>query len=277
MTARCILVPLDGSAHARGALPVATALAALLEATLEVVHVAPAASSPSQLLERVGLSAEEARGWVLEARAGEPSAQILAAACESPSALIVMCTHTAEQSFDKTVGRTALAVIKAAPCPLVLVHPRRGAEPWGLRRILLPHDGTPTTSAAIGPAAELARRANAELLVLHVVAPVGAGVGAEQGSVTAPRYMDQPQHEWPAWGQEFLDRLSCLCPLESLRVRISLARGDPGPESSRFAAEHAADLIVLAWKGDWAGEHARTAKSIIRRAVCPVMLIRAED
>lgn len=276
MTTPTVVVPLDASGHALVALPVAKRLAELEGATLHLVHVAREISAPAKVLESVGLSRTELRGSVLDAKAGEPPSGIIEAASELQSALIVMCTHTAMLGAEKTLGSTALAVLKGAPCPVVLVRPERGVVPWALHRILLPHDGTPTTSAAIRPAAELARRAGAELSVLHVAAP-GARLPVERGSLTPPRYVDQPQHEWPAWVGEFVERLGCVCPLESLEVRMSLAHGAPGDEVLRFAAEQASDLIVLAWRGEWEGERAATVKAVVRRAACPVMVIGAKE
>jgi nucleotide-binding universal stress UspA family protein len=88
--------------------------------------------------------------------------------------------------------------------------------------------------------------------------------------------MDQSQYEWPAWAGEFVERLHCVYPLKSLNVHVSLARGSPGEEVLHFAAEHTSDLIVLAWRGEWEGEHAVTAKAIIRQASCPVIVVRVE-
>lgn len=270
-----IVIPLDGSEHALVALPVAKRLAELEQATLHLVHVAPQIPPPAEILERIGLGDTELRGSVLSAKGGEPASGIIQTATEIGAALIVMCTHTALTGAQKTVGRTALAVLKGAPCPVVLVRPARGVVPWELRRILLPHDGTPVTSAAIRPAAELARTAAAELDVLNVAAR-GARVPAENGSLAAPRYIDQPQHEWPAWVQEFIERLASVCPVESLKIRMSLAPGVPGEQVLRFASEHGSDLIVLAWHGDWEGEHATTVKWVLSHATCPVMIIRTE-
>ena len=58
------------------------------------------------------------------------------------------------------------------------------------------HGGTVATPA-------LGReRGRAELLVVHVTDVRAAP--AEPGSLTTPRYVDQPQHEWPAWASEFI-------------------------------------------------------------------------
>ena len=270
-----ILIPLDGTEHALVALPVAKRLAELEGATLHLVHVAREISPPAEILERIGISAAELRGSVLDARAGDPASGILQVASDIGATLIVMCTHTAISPDDKTVGRTALAVLKGAPCPVVLVRPQRGVVPWVLRHILLPHDGTPVTSAAIRPAADLARLSGAELDVLHVTTS-GGRLPAENGALTPPRYMDQPQHEWPAWTQEFIQRLACVCPLESLKIRMSLAPGVPGEEVLRFEREHGSDLIVLAWRGEWEGEHAATVKAVLGHAESAAMVIRTE-
>jgi nucleotide-binding universal stress UspA family protein len=267
-----IIVPLDGTEHALVALPVAKPLAELARATLHLIHVAPEVTPAADVLDRIGLSGAELRGAVLHTVAGDPAAGINQIASELGSSLVVMCTHTASR-IDAPLGRTALAVLLGAPCPVVLISPNRGMEPWALQRVLLPHDGTPTTSAALEPATELVRSAGAELTILHVA---GTRLPTERGSLTSPRYLDQPQHEWPAWVGEFLERLACACPLEALKLRMFLVQGEPADEALRFAAEHATDLIVLAWRGRWEGKVAATVKDVLHRATCPVMVIRAK-
>jgi nucleotide-binding universal stress UspA family protein len=137
---------------------------------------------------------------------------------------------------------------------------------------LVPHDGTPTTSAALLPAAELAEHGRAELLVVHVTDSRTAP--AEAGSLTTPRYVDQPQHEWPAWTSEFLNRLACICPLGHLHVRMFLAHGDTAAEILRFSEKQSTDLIVLAWRGILEAPCAPTMKGILREAHCPIMVVR---
>jgi nucleotide-binding universal stress UspA family protein len=165
-----------------------------------------------------------------------------------------------------------MKVLHDAPCPVVLVPPERGATPWHLHHVLVPHDGTPSTSAALQPAAELAERGRAELLVVHVTDIKTAP--AEAGSLTTPRYVDQPQHEWPAWTTEFLNRLACICPLGHLHARIFLAHGDIAAEILRLSEKQATDLIVLAWRGILEAPRAATMKGILREAHCPIMVVR---
>ena len=270
-----IVVPLDSSFHARAALPVARALGEVMGASLRVVHVSGGMLSPlSELVERLGLVDAALHGWSVDARVGEPSAAIIDAARVVEARLIVLCTHAAAARPTAILGRTALGVLHAAPCPVVLVSPAPRLAPWLPNRILLPHDGSPTANAAVGPAAELACKAGAELLVVQV-GTAGIGTPAERGSLSIPLYVDQPQHEWPNWSGELLKRLACLCPDVQLRARLYVRGGEPGPAITRVATEESADLTVLAWKGEWASEHAETLKSVVREAPCPTMIVRA--
>jgi nucleotide-binding universal stress UspA family protein len=112
----------------------------------------------------------------------------------------------------------------------------------------------------------------AELLVVHVTDIRAAP--AEPGSLTTPRYVDQPQHEWPAWGSEFLNRLASVCPLGHLHVRMFLAHGDTAVEILQLSERQSTDLIVLAWRGIWDAPRAGTLKDILREAHCPIMVVR---
>jgi len=267
-----VVVPLDGSVPALAALPVAKGVAEIVEGTVRIIHVALDTSPAATLVERLGMTAADLRGSVVDARTGDPATEIIEAARAQQVFAIVMCTHTGA-SADKTLGGTALNVLKNAPCPVVLVPPERPPVPWRLGRILLPHDGSPATSAAIRPATELARKAGAELNVLHVTFP-GARAAGEQGSLTPPRYMDQAQHEWPAWGREFLERLVSVCPLDAVKVRLSLACGDPTEEVLRAAIAQSSDLILLAWDGVWREPHVGIVRTVIDRLPCPVAILR---
>jgi nucleotide-binding universal stress UspA family protein len=268
-----VLVPLDGSAHALAAVPVARTLARLEGAIIQFVHVGRTILPAREALTAVGLTSDELRGGVLDSRHGEPEEGILAAARERDSRVVVMCTHTGVPKPGKTLGAAALGVLSDAPCPVVFVRPDRGLGPWSLERLLVADDGTPSTSAAMSPAVALARRAGAHLWVVHVAQP-RAQRPEERGTMRAPRYVDQPQHEWPSWSHEFLQRLARSCTPDELHVQFRLARGDPAAEVLRLASEQRADLIAVAWRGRWAQQHAAVLKAIIRSSPCPVQVLR---
>lgn len=272
-----IVVPLDGSQHALVALPVARVLAAIEKTSLHVVHVGKRVIPPRELLQTLGLAPDQIRGSVVDQTLGAPAQGIVRLAREWQSRLIVICTYTAIPQPGTALGRVAEEVLATAPCPVVLVHPDRGLCPWALRQILLPHDGTPTTAAAIHPAVDLAERAGAELLVLHVAAP-GASLPTEPGTVTAPRYLDQPQHEWPSWVGEFVTRLRGLGHVPAaMPLHLFLATGEPGDAIVGFVREHRSDLVVLAWRGHLEEKRAATLKAVVAAAPCPAMVVRVEE
>jgi nucleotide-binding universal stress UspA family protein len=200
------------------------------------------------------------------------AAEIVRAASEAGARLIILCKHNATGASGG-LSSTVISVLHEAPCPVVLVSPAGGPASWRLQHILVPHDGAPRTSTALRPAADLAKHAGADLLVAHV-AGVG-GAATEPGSLPSSFYVDQPQHDWPAWTGEFAKRLGSLCPLSHLHVRIVLAQGSPAEEVPRLAREQSADLVVLAWRGLWEAPRSPILKGIVGGAQCPVMIVRA--
>lgn len=121
-------------------------------------------------------------------------------------------------------------------------------------RILFATDYSETARAAGRIAAELARRFNARLHVLHVESPVARPDRADGLDVA----------------------VAVLGP--GLDVVTALLPGRAAPEIAAYAARHAIDLIVI-------GAHGRTrdartllgsvAATVVRRARCPVLTVPA--
>ncbi len=271
-----VVLPLDGSSTSKLALPVARACAHLYRATLHVVYVGEELLGPRETLEELGLSHEEMHGAVLDQRTGDPAQAITRTVKELASALLVMCTHTARRSEAQPIGAVAEAVLADTPARVVLVSPERARDGCQIRRVLLAHDGTPTADVGIAPAADIAHRAGAEVIAMHVAAR--GAEPQEPGSLPAPRYIDQPQHEWPAWAGEFLDRMMALgAPPASVNFKLLVTGGQPGSEVAEFARGNAVDLVVLAWHGRWEEERAGAVKAIVHSSGCPVLLVYAPE
>ena len=156
MSEPIILIPLDGSERALAALPVAKVLGDVERASLRIFHVADRRPAAGELPPTLRLEEPALDDFTIDLSVGEPAAEILLMAGKIKPRLIVMCTHTAAKR-EKVLGSTAMNVVRNAACPVVLVAPERGSIPWQLQHVLVPHDGTPTTSAALPPVAELAR------------------------------------------------------------------------------------------------------------------------
>lgn len=246
-----VLVALDGSPAAAAAISIGRAVTAQLGGALEFLHVTPDPISEAELRTRLALGDEDLRDARLCLEIGEPAEGILRRTADSRVAIVVLTTHGREIEHGHRIGRVAAAVIANTEQPILLVRPEAAPlpddHPKGLQRLLLPLDGTPTTAIALRPATQLCSQLHASVDLLYVA-------GGEQpapddpGSIGAPRYLDQPQHEWPQWADEVLDRLlSCCaeCPPD-VPARAYLTQGEAGDEIVRFAAEHRYDAIVLA-------------------------------
>jgi nucleotide-binding universal stress UspA family protein len=271
MTDPMILVPLDGSKNALRALSVARHLADVEDVPVRILHTSERAGPLTEAAQRLGLGPAHLRGATLEVRAGKPAETILAAAAACQARLIVMGAYPDAARPADAIGDAALAVLRGAACPVVLVGPSQALDGWTLKRVLIPFDGSPAVSDALGPAVELARRADAELVVLQAADGEHA---AERGSIAPPLYVDQPQHEWPAWTDEVLQRLAAVCPLADMRIRLLVGKGEPAEETLQVAIEESADLIALVWKGRWEANCAPILKAVLRGAPCPVLVIR---
>jgi nucleotide-binding universal stress UspA family protein len=270
-----VLVLVDGSSNATSALPVARGLAHLLGATVALVHIGREAVPPGELAARLGLSPDDVREVVINQSTGSPADVIAGAAAAGHTALVVTTAPAAPDRSSAFEG-VPRAVLRAAPWPVVLVPPSGGRRAWALRQLVLPHDGTPTSAAAIAQTADLASRAGAELVVLHVATP-GVDRPSEPGSFAAPRYLDQPHHEWPVWEREFLERVRAAAhPRHIEQARLVLAQGEAGAAILEFARRHASDLIALAWRGSVESERAQTMRRVIRGAGCPVIVFRVQ-
>jgi nucleotide-binding universal stress UspA family protein len=266
-----IVVPLDGSVQALDALPVARGFAALIDSTIHVVHVSPDSLPYEDLCARLKLTPEQLSDCILDQRTGSPATAIIQEAEQWNSSLIVMCPYTAAKA-EGGLGSIAQEILTNTPCPIVLVPPGRGQRPWSLRHLLLPHDGTPTSAIAIRPMTDLAQRAEARVTVLHVTT-AAAAPPEERGTFAAPRYLDQPHHEWPAWGREFLHRACASAkPPAHVTLRTVFCTEDIGEATVRFASEHETDLIALAWRRRLDPKRARTMRSVIQHTRCPAMI-----
>jgi len=141
-----IMVTLDGSTFAAQALPHAEALAALHQAELILLEVVPDASSPAQVLgetrnimhiderqehfideatQKLEDLAEELHLRQIKAtpviKIGHPAATIIDYAKEAGVDVIVMSTHGRTGLARWVYGSVADKVLKAAPCPVLLV------------------------------------------------------------------------------------------------------------------------------------------------------------
>ncbi len=269
-----VLVVIGTRAQAPLVLAIGRELALSENATLHVIPTGINASSQTDMARQLEVDPEQLEGCVFHFSEDSPVEHILRLAAELPHLIIVLPAQLGAGALHKDLGPLVKEVLLQTTAPTILTPPQAHEFVWKLRRILLPHDGTPTTAATVSPAMHLAYKFMAEVVALHVAAP-RRGQPSEPGTLTTPYYADQEQYEWPAWAKEFLERIRALSrDVENVKLRLLLAAGKPGPEIVSAGRACDVDLTVLAWRGTWRAERSSIIKAVVRESHRPVLVIR---
>jgi universal stress protein family protein len=158
------------------------------------------------------------------------------------------------------------AALKAGAAGRLVLFVSPGARvPTCLTHVLIPHDGTPATSAVLATIGGAALWSHAEIVLLHVAA---GEIPSQPGSLPAPRMIDHHSYDWSDWREEFARRFS-----PGILVRVELATGTREESILTMARWLPADLLILAWSGMPEANGARTVRSICTVAPCPVLLV----
>ena len=273
-----VLVAWDGSPAAATALPIADLVARQLGADVEALYVARNATEQEE--QRIAREEEvRRRGATLRIQIGDAAREIVRATEEPGTVLVTLTTHGRGLETRHRLGSVTERVVAQTTRPVLIVKPESPTTGFrGLKRLLVPIDGTPKTAAALHPITELAAALGAAIDLLYVAAP-DQEAPTERGSMTAPRYVDQPQHEWPQWAAEVVNRLATCCAgcPDEVPVRIFLAQGEIGAEIARFAAENQTDAIVLVRRSRFQPDRAKVIRSVLGQTSCFVIIVGGEE
>lgn len=209
---KTILVPLDGSARAEAALPMAARIAQNSNARLVLVRVVSsvseywpsmATSYPSMVQAAVETDLEEATAYLehvasSQALAGIPvktSAQfgpavptILSVAKSYQADLIVLCSHGSAGMIHWVMGSVAEKIARHSPIPVLVLREERAQlastpiERTHPLRLLVPLDGSAYAKAALGPGSALllALAAPGQRTALHLARVIEPPEGEHQ-------------------------------------------------------------------------------------------------
>ena len=143
------------------------------------------------------------------------------------------------------------------------------------RRILHPTDFSPASSGAYRQAVELAKANRAELLLVHVLAPL---VLPTDGYVS-PKAYDEMNAAAQTEGRKHLDALVKKAKRAGVRARSLLLEGVPHERIAQAARSSKADVVVV-------GTHGRTgfsrfflgsvASRVVAVSPCPVLTVRGK-
>ncbi|MBV9580055.1 MAG: universal stress protein [Chloroflexi bacterium] len=282
MPLNTILVPLDGSAESNAALPLARTLAQATGASVTLLrvlsHTGPEATQTiASNLEKVASElASSGIGVQSTVRQGRAADEILAEVRARPTSLVVMRTHGRVGIERAILGSVTEQVLARCEVPVVLMRPGE-RRITGIRKLLVPVDGSAGGELAVGVAAGLAQQAGAAMHLVQVSVPVALqGAPAFDGSSMA--FYD------PAWDDESMAaaRESVAGVTGRLRERGLNVDGnaveapDVAAAIVEMAEQDGADLVVMSTRA--LTGPARTllgsvADAVVRTAHCPVLLV----
>jgi nucleotide-binding universal stress UspA family protein len=295
-----LLVPLDGSRLAEAVVPVATSIAARAEARVTLLHVlerdAPQtihgdrhlsdAAEAQRYLEHVSETVR-ARGvevtWhVHERLVNDVPLSVVSHADELGPDLVMLAEHGAPHVRDWLAGTIAQRVVSRGETPVLLVR-ATGHAPAELpfERILVPLDGHAEHERGLSPAKDLARAANAALLLLTVVPTVARlhGSAGLAGNLL-PGATRAKLDVAVATAQDYLAELGTSLQRDGLDATGYVARGDPLVQICEFCEARRIDTIALGTHGKAGTEafwHGSLAQRLLRASNCSLLLTPVRD
>jgi nucleotide-binding universal stress UspA family protein len=194
--------------------------------------------------------------------------------------LVIMRTHGRAGMNRAVLGSVTQEVLANSRIPVMVLRPG-GRRMTQLRRLLVPIDGSPGGTLALGSAVQLARTTGASLKLLEIAEPASnwAYAGDTYGGMS---YYD------PAWDEEVLASAGYYVNGVVARLRAANvdaqgeARQEPMVAGAIAAAADVAnsDLIVMSTRALTGPARAilgSTADAVVRTAHCPVLLIHRDD
>jgi nucleotide-binding universal stress UspA family protein len=246
-----VLAALDETAAARPVLAASHEIARMFAAEVSAVHV---------LQDGVGgvrqLAAAE--GVPLVELEGPPAATLAQTVEDDDEAVALVVGTRGRPRGEREIGSTALEVVTTAHKPVFAIPPELPAE-FAVRRVLVPLEGSLSTSYAPYAALDAPGAEHIDVVILHVL-----------DEDALPAYSDQPQHEWEAFSHEFLARYS-RWPFE--RVQLETRVGRPDQIILPVAQETNCDLIALAWAQELAPGRASIVRETVGQGGIPVLLV----
>jgi nucleotide-binding universal stress UspA family protein len=185
--------------------------------------------------------------------------------------LIVIGTHGRRGLSHLLLGSVAERVVRTAPVPVLTVRQDGLVPEAGIARILVPHDFSEHSAAAVRVAAAWAGAVNAELTLLHVVEPI---VYPEFHS--ADLIPDTLIGRLRDRSQSALDEAAAGL-LGGVRAHTRIVVGRAGDSITAEAQPGAYDLVVMGTRGLSAIEHlllGSVAESVLRRCPVPLLTVR---
>jgi nucleotide-binding universal stress UspA family protein len=146
-----------------------------------------------------------------------------------------------------------------------------------IKKIISPTDFSELSDLGLKAAIELTEHFAAELLVVHVVAPLSAAAtSAAPAAHYLPEVMETIRNNAETLLQEMMEK---KVP-KTLRSKSILLEGSPSDEIAEYAKEVGADLIVIATHGQSGWRRfmfGSVTEKVMRIAKLPVLIIGSSE
>jgi nucleotide-binding universal stress UspA family protein len=290
-----ILVPLDGSKTAETVLPLVTHLAKANDAEVDLITVMTPVAIWDTVASMMNWEAEEKaardyiRGKTVELTEagltvhskiafGPAADAIYDAAKERKVDFIVMTTHGRSGVARFVLGSVADKLLHTV-APLLVVRPgdEAGGEltPAGIRKILVPLDGSDIARSAIPHAEEMATRFNASLIFCQVATTDWIAYSGMETPILYQEVLEDMKANAKTNTEEAADKSRA----RGFDVECVVGIGGPADEIQRIATEQGADMIVMSTHGRSGPSRwvmGSTADALVRRTHLPCLLIRPQ-
>jgi nucleotide-binding universal stress UspA family protein len=207
-------------------------------------------------------------------RAGGAVDAILDVVAETRADLVVVGEHGRRAGVLDALGSTAERLLHSSPVPVLL---GRGAEDHPPASILIPVEEADVTSLVLRWGAELARRFDAAVALLHVItSQIPGRVRIISASGASREFEAKLESSARAW----LEQVARDAGFDPERTSSDVVFGETRWEVLAAAQRLDVDLIVMGSRGSGtAGQIllGSVARSVLRGAHCPVLVITQRD
>ena len=146
-----------------------------------------------------------------------------------------------------------------------------------LKRIVCPTDFSEPADEGLKIAKELATQFSAEMLLVHVVAPLPAMHG---GVAPTGFHIPAVLEEFEGSAKNSLEEIRREKLPAEIKARTFVILGRPAHEIVALAEQEKADIIVIATQGESGWQRfvfGSVAEKVVRHAECPVLTIRSPN
>lgn len=299
-----IIVPLDGSPLAEGALPYALALAAATDAPVTLMQVVPSSQLMRDHYLRYDASMEAEQmataATVLEARArslshppqridtylavGDAAEEIVRYAERGEGSCIVMATHGRGGALHWAFGSVARKVLTAATIPTLIVRserePAQSAQPATIRSLLVPLDGSKLAEAAIPHARDIAHELGARVTLVRVIPLLSTLIASPYEPMIAAEYYDETMEQMRTSAQEYLTTISHTFSAASIVTDTVVKQGGAPMALLEMVDTKEYDLVVMSTHGRTGVKRwvlGSVAERLVEASHTPVLLVRTTE